>query len=874
MLRSRFVYGVVATVLCMTLADLGSAVQGADSPGQGLRPPAVPLVACDPYFSVWSCNDHLTDGPTKHWTGRKQALTSMIRVDGKTYRLMGDQPRNVAALPQVGLKVLPTRTIYDFENPEVHVALTFLTPALPDDLDVLSRPLTYLTWDVRSRDGRAHVASLYFSASAELVVNAPAQRVTWTREAAGNLKVLRIGSEDQPILQKKGDDLRIDWGYAYAAAPGHQATGAIGSDQACSRAFISDGTLPNIDDVRMPRAVADDTPVLAFVLDLGSVQEVASSRHLLLAYDDIDAITYFRRNLRAYWRRDGATHADLLIRSEAEYESLRKRCVAFDEELMADLIRAGGTKYAQLAALAYRQCLAANKLAADPNGKPLLFPKENFSNGCIATVDVIYPMDPMFLLFSPTLTRASLAPVLAYAASNRWKFPFAPHDLGTYPIANGQVYGGGERTEVDQMPVEESGDMLLLLTALAQIEGNADFASTYWPQLTQWARYLEAKGFDPENQLCTDDFAGHLAHNVNLSAKAILALGAYGVLCDMRGEKEQGTRYRELARGMAQKWVQTAHEGNHFRLAFDRAGTWSQKYNLVWDRLLGLNLFPAEVMKKEMAFYLRSMHRYGLPLDNRQPYAKLDWTVWTATMADSPREFEALVNPLYDFLNNTRDRVPMSDWYWTKDAKHVGFQARSVVGGVFIKLLADRATWTKWASRDKSRVTGWAPIPPPPIVKEIIPTARTAQSSWRFSTQKPAENWSRPGFDDSSWVASPGGFGTQGTPGTSPGLRTEWKTRNIWLRREFVIPAEALRNPQLLVHHDEDAEVYLNGTLAATMSGYTTAYELVPIAAGAKAALRPGKNTLAVHCRQTGGGQYIDVGIADVVEQGGAANSK
>jgi hypothetical protein len=439
---------------------------------------------------------------------------------------------------------------------------------------------------------------------------------------------------------------------------------------------------------------------MAFTFDLGTVDhDHPTSRCLILAYDDIYSIEMLGKRLRPYWRRNGAEAADLLQNAVRDYESLMKRCFRFDRELTDDLSRAGGDTYAAICALAYRQCQAANKLCADEIGEPLLFPKENFSNGCIATVDVIYPMAPQFLFLSPRLAKASLEPILRYASTDRWKFPFAPHDLGTYPLANGQVYGGGEKTEKNQMPVEESGNMILLVAAVAKIEGNADYAAKYWPLMTRWAEYLKEKGFDPENQLCTDDFAGHLAHNCNLSIKAIEALGAYAMLCDMRGKKDEAASYRKLAEGFAAQWVKMADDGDHYRLAFDKPGTWSQKYNLVWDKILGLRLFSDEVARKEIAFYRKVQNQYGLPLDNRQPYTKLDWTIWTASLCDVPSDFDAIVSPVYDFLNATPDRVPMSDWYMTTDAKKRGFQARSVVGGVFIKMLNDEAVWKKWAGK-------------------------------------------------------------------------------------------------------------------------------------------------------------------------------
>jgi len=263
-------------------------------------------------------------------------------------------------------------------------------------------------------------------------------------------------------------------------------------------------------------------------------------------------------------------------------------------------------------------------------------------------------------------------------------------------LANGQVYGGGENTEEDQMPVEESGNMLILVDALARAEGSAQLAERYWPQLTKWAEYLKEKGLDPENQLTTDDFAGHVAHNSNLSIKAIDALAAYADLAHLLKQEKVFREYSDTARSMAAKWVSMAQEGDHYKLAFNSPSTWSQKYNLVWDKVLDYNLFPASVRETEMAYYSKHINRYGLPLDSRADYTKLDWSIWTATLASDPKQFNAMIDPIYQWMNETPSRVPLTDWYDTKTAKQIGFQARSVVGGVYIKALADKSLREKW----------------------------------------------------------------------------------------------------------------------------------------------------------------------------------
>jgi hypothetical protein len=666
-------------------------------------PPAVPLVTHDPYFSIWSAADHLTDSWPVHWTGKVHGLCGLVRIDDKAYRVMGTEPLGVPACRQIGLQVLPTRTIYDFEADGVRLTLTFMSPLLPGDLDLLSRPVTYVTWQVRAVDARSHDVAIHFDSSAEAAVDEPSQAVAWSRSQIGGLQALRIGSVEQGVLKKSGDNRRIDWGYLYVAATDQPGLSAVvGGHDAVRKQFARSGTQPSREDKRMPRAANDDWPVASLAWSLGKVAAEPVTRVALIAYDDQYSIEYLGTKLRPYWRRSGLDMEGLLPKAAGQYAQIAEKCGKFDKELMADALAVGGKGYAWLCAISFRQAIAGHKLALGPpgpggtDGRPMLFSKECFSNGCIATVDVTYPTAPIFMLLDKELLKASVTPILDYAASPRWKFPFAPHDLGTYPKANGQVYGGGETSDKDQMPVEESANLLLIALVIARLDGDTKYVGQYWPQFDRWARYLKEKGLDPPNQLCTDDFAGHLAHNTNLSIKAILALAAYGRMCEMVGKTAEAVEYRKTAESCAARWIAMAADGDHYRLAFDRPGTWSQKYNLVWDRILDLKVFPAKVAAKEIAFYKTKLNSFGLPLDNRADYTKTDWQVWTATLATSRSDFDALMEPVYAFIRCTPQRVPLTDWYQTRDARQQGFQARPVIGGVFIKLLDDPAVWKKW----------------------------------------------------------------------------------------------------------------------------------------------------------------------------------
>jgi hypothetical protein len=596
-----------------------------------------------------------------------------------------------------------------------------MTPLLPSDLDVLSRPLTYINWRVQSTDTRNHLVLLYYDNSAELVVNKADESVVWSRETLNKLLVEKMGSQKQPVLGESGDDLRINWGHLYVAVPDQtDVSETVTSIDRAQREFAQTGVVDDPYDTRMPRQVSDEMPGVVITFGALTIGAAPVERHIMLAYDEVYSVEMLRRRLQPYWRRNGDQPKDLLGKAAADYSSLVERCEKFDRALEEDLTKVGGAKYASLGALTFREAFAANGLAADVDGRPLFFTKENFSDGSIATPDVVYPESPILLLFSPELLRASLEPIFQYATSGQWHFPFAPAQLGTYPLANGQTYGGRETSLDGQQPVEESANMLIMTAALAKLGGARSITDKYWPVLTGWAEYVRKNGLDPDKQLCTDDFAGPMAHNANLSLKAIEALAAYSYLSEIRGDRKTSAEYLETAKAYASDWIKMANNGDHTRLAFDQQDTWSQKYNLVWDKLLGFNLFPPEIAKTEVAYYKQKSTPFGFPLDSRHSYTKLDWETWSADLTDSASDFNALMAPVYDFVERTPVSVPLTDWYETTDGKpvayrndagrEVSFRARPVVGAIFIRVLSNSILWKHWSGLGATSQEGahWA----------------------------------------------------------------------------------------------------------------------------------------------------------------------
>lgn len=647
--------------------------------------PAYPLITCDPFFSVWSPYDELNEGSTRHWTGALHPMTGIIVIDGVTKVFMGSlkhnpnaNPINVETIKQNDVKVTPLKTIYTFSDDSVELEVTFMTPLIPDDLKLLSRPVSYISYKIRSIDSKTHNCLVYIDASALLAVDKAYESVTFHKT---DISVC-CGRGEKDILAKSGDDQRINWGYLHLAAP----SGRIGAVNEWSKVQTYCGTESVKCDLIQKTVWADEYPVLYYKNDYEVSNEPVSG-FVCIAYDDIHSLEYFGKKIDAYYKKDGDTFSAVLKDAVESFEVISKRVDEFDNKLISRAEKVS-EDYAKVVSIAYRQAVAAHKLAWDGN-EAIFVSKECFSNGCAATVDVTYPSIPLFLIYNPNLVEYMLNPIFKLIDEGKWSFKYAPHDVGQYPLLNGQVYGliAGEQQESSQMPVEECGNMLLCVAAACRAKNDTAYAKKHFDVLKQWADYLTEFGYNPENQLCTDDFAGHLAHNCNLSCKAILGIAAWGMILNMMNHNDEAEKYTSKARELASKWKKDAYDNGHYRLAFDKEESWSIKYNLVWDKLFGLDIFDKDVFKTEISYYKTKINKYGLPLDCRSDYTKSDWQMWSTVLDDDKEYTDAIVSAMLNMLANAPERSPFSDWYYTSTAIQRGFQNRTVQGGLFINML-------------------------------------------------------------------------------------------------------------------------------------------------------------------------------------------
>jgi hypothetical protein len=676
-----------------------ASAEAAGSPNTGqsptdipVRPPAVPLVVRSPYLSTWLAADNLPGTWPTFWTGRITAMTGLATIDGTPFLFLGS-PASPTAFPfptlrQLSLTVTATKSEFVLAQAGVELTVTFLSPVTPGDLKRQSQPLSYVSVVARATDGKAHQVGVYFDISGEWASGDSGKQITWDQETTSGAVSLSYHQTQPQVLGENADT--AEWGTVTLSAlarPG--LTWQIGADTDVRKQIATQGALADTADPDKPRAISNRWPVFALNQNLGTVGSHATAPFVIsLGQIREPAASYLGTPLPPLWKTYWATWQDMVAAFLGDFAGSVARSARLDARIERDATRAGGKDYAALCALAFRQAYAGTELVSR-NGEPWAFLKEISSDGNMQTIDVTYPAMPVFLYADPQYLGLLLAPTLDYVENHGYPKVFAPHDLGShYPNADGHLNGTGE----EDMPVEESANMLIMATAYLQRVSRSEqtaFATRHYKIFKQWADYLVGNALDPDLQNQTDDFTGFIAHSVNLALKGIVGIGAMSRIATMAGQKADATAYLAKAKDYIGQWQAKATDstGKHLKLAYDQDGTWSLKYNGYADAVLGLGLVPASVARSEADWYVSRAATDGVPLDIRHGYTKGDWEMWTAAWLKDHHEIrDLLIAGLYTFANTTGQRVPMTDWYDTVINRQSGFQARPVVGGFFALL--------------------------------------------------------------------------------------------------------------------------------------------------------------------------------------------
>ena len=667
--------------------------------------PAYPLFVKDPNFSLWSACDELNSGNPQSWFGEEKPVYGFLKIKDETYCFLGNASEfacyGVKAATQTSLEVTAFSTDYAFAVGDATLRLRFVSPLPPDDLDLLSMPVCYMEYEVTG----ASEVELSVFVNRRVCYNSPNGEKLGVRGGAIRFEKFEsafFGLKRQFPLSNNSDCMGADWGYYYLSG---------------QRAYF-------LDERDLVSYLVGNNKNFSYRGEdhyIGSVDD-GNKGVVMLAYDETVAIDYFGAWKKG-WYLENHTVIDALNDAYCNREQINAQLGAFDERLKEKAKKYGENYYLVLVA-SLRQSVAAHKLIRGKDGKALFLSKECNSGGCIATVDVSYPSMPLYLLYNPELVKGMLRPIFEFARMPVWEYDFAPHDAGVYPACCGQaygVYGDGGVTESErryygnffeygvpkthfpyyllpagfnlyvyarQMPVEECADMLVMLYACYKADGDLQFYQNNADLAEKWVRYLVQFGLKPEEQLCTDDFAGRMKNNVNLAVKATVGIGSYAMLCKASGDACAYEKYISIAKNFAAELTKFGKSFPRMPISWDAdETTFSLKYNFAFDKLLDLHLFPQELFETETDAYLAEMNEYGTPLDNRAGFTKSDWLLWVAALTDDESKRERFVNAVANFLIKSPDRVPFADWYETKDGKYHYFRARTVQGGCFILLM-------------------------------------------------------------------------------------------------------------------------------------------------------------------------------------------
>ncbi|KAJ7765010.1 hypothetical protein DFH07DRAFT_371236 [Mycena maculata] len=684
--------------LSVLLFPLASVVQALTWTATPFNPASIPLAVRTPYLSAWlpqGTGAALNDVWAEFWDGIIVGWAGFVKVDGVPYVFLG-----APAVPsvsfnkatQISFKFTSTQSIFVLAAGPVDLTVTFLSPVEPTDLVKQSIPFSYMTVSAASNDGGSHSVQVYSDLSGEWTSGDETLTVNWTSTTSGSILTHQVQLTNPTLFGEVND--HTQYGSAFYSTPNTVgATYQTGADINVRAQFISNGVLANTLDTDF-RAINDNWPVFGLAHNLGTVTSAASSPVVYSVGRIRDpAIEYIIaggaiQNRTLYFLSEFSTPAAVIAEFLDDYSAALTRANTFDAQVQTDA-SAISADYAAVVALSIRQALAGIEITISKTSTGafntsdiLVFLKEISSDGNVNTVDVIFPAWSVFLYTNPALGKYLLEPLFRYQASGQYPNKWSVHDIGAiYPKALGHNDGLDEA-----MPVEESGNMVIMALSYAQKSGDTAQLKQYSALLDQWTQFLIADSLIPENQISTDDFAGALANQTNLAIKGIVGIGAMSKIWSLLGNAAQSANYSSIATSYVTQWQNfaTSTTGAHLTLNYNNESSWGLSYNLFGDKLLGLGLFPASVYAEQTEWYASHANEFGLILDTRHTYTKTDWQLLTASWVTTTAVRDVLVTAVTDWVSGGTWNGPLGDLYDTVSGGPVSgleFRARPVVGG-------------------------------------------------------------------------------------------------------------------------------------------------------------------------------------------------
>ncbi|RAK98793.1 DUF1793-domain-containing protein [Aspergillus ibericus CBS 121593] len=643
-------------------------------------PPSYPLAVRSPYLSAWMPSDQVRTLPyaePQFWAGQSLTWSVMARVNGQAYSLMGikDPDENIRPAIVESAEYTATHSIFTLSAGSTIFTLDFFSPISPSSYLRQSLPFSYLTVSV----SYAAFKRIEIYSSIDGTWTGRPQNTTRDFIITGCTHVFSLGVDDAIPFSEDND--MATWGEAVFASrsDSFRVSFASGKSEDVRSQFVRTGKLADKNPPWVPGGV------VALAHELGPVDRLQSVT-FAVGHVREESINYLGKPYTGYYRYQHPKPHHAVSHFLKDYPAAHRESWALDMEMKIQANKAGGKRYADIVTLSARQAYGGIEVTI-PNDTldttdVLAFIKELSSDGNLNTVDVIMPAFPLYYTLNPDYIRLLLEPMMRYLATGRWQKPYVIHDMGThYPNATGH-----DNQQAEPMPIEECGNLLVLVLAYVRATGDTQWAAQYTDLLQGYADYLVDNGVDITEQLSSNDAAGALANETNLAIKAAVGIKAFG---ELTGRAE----YSRIGQARADLFFTqgrgTDEEKTHFVLQYpDKPASWKIPYNLYPDVLLDLQTFPKGAYEMGSTFFKSVRAEYGVPLDNRQDWAKSDWNMWLAGTMDSSTRAE-FVDDLWTFMTNGKHNWPFSDRYVATSSKGnspgvpVLCRARPTVGGHF-----------------------------------------------------------------------------------------------------------------------------------------------------------------------------------------------